>query len=213
MSMLKSWKFSGVAAGLIALAGTVGSAVAATDAKPQGDAAGVPGMSAEDMQKFAAAATPGKMHEKLAEGLGTWHGEATMWMAPDAEPISCETTSLASSLLDGRFVKLDMSGEMPGMGAWHGVGIFGYDNVAKKFQAVWISDHGTGMMVGNGTMSEDGKTLTWDYTGSCPIANGPIAVRDVETITGPDSKTIESFGADPKTGEEFKMMSIELTRE
>jgi hypothetical protein len=37
-------------------------------------------------------------------------------------------------------------------------------------------------------------------------------MRQVETITGPTTKTLEMTGADPKSGKEFKMMSIELTR-
>ena len=38
-------------------------------------------------------------------------------------------------------------------------------------------------------------------------------MREVETITGPNTKTLEMFGTDPKSGKEFKMMSIELTKE
>jgi hypothetical protein len=37
-------------------------------------------------------------------------------------------------------------------------------------------------------------------------------MREVETVTGPNSKTLEMFGTDPKSGKEFKMMRIELTR-
>jgi hypothetical protein len=171
------------------------------------------GMSAEEMQAMMAAGAPGEMHAKLADGIGTWHGKTTMWMTPDAEPITSDGTSVVTPILGGRFIKVDMSGDCPGMGPWSGTGIFGYDNVAEKFQAIWISDHATGMMVGDGEMSSDGKTFTWEYTGTCPIAKGPISVRDVETITGPNTKTIESFSTDPKTGQEFKMMSIELSRD
>jgi hypothetical protein len=35
----------------------------------------------------------------------------------------------------------------------------------------------------------------------------------VETITGADTKTLEMFGADPKSGKEYKMMRIELTKQ
>jgi hypothetical protein len=38
-------------------------------------------------------------------------------------------------------------------------------------------------------------------------------MREVDTVTGPNSKTLEMFGPDPKTGKEFKMMTIELTKE
>ena len=40
----------------------------------------------------------------------------------------------------------------------------------------------------------------------------PSGVLATETITGPDSKTLEAWGTNPKTGKEFKMMQIEMTR-
>ena len=39
-----------------------------------------------------------------------------------------------------------------------------------------------------------------------------VTMREVETITGPNSKTLEMFGPDPKTGKEYKMMVIEYTK-
>ena len=65
---------------------------------------------------------------------------------------------------------------------------------------------------GTGELSPDGKTLTWKYTYTCPINKKPTLLREVETITGPNTKTLEMFGTEPKSGKEFKMMSIELTR-
>jgi hypothetical protein len=38
-------------------------------------------------------------------------------------------------------------------------------------------------------------------------------MREVETTTGPNTKTLEMFGTPPHGGDEYKMMSIELTRE
>jgi len=37
-------------------------------------------------------------------------------------------------------------------------------------------------------------------------------MREIETMTGPNSKTLEMYGTDPKSGKEFKMMVIEFTR-
>lgn len=58
----------------------------------------------------------------------------------------------------------------------------------------------------------DGKTTNWTFNVNCPITKKPTVMREVETITGPKTKTLEMFGADPQTGKEFKMMSIELTK-
>jgi hypothetical protein len=46
--------------------------------------------------------------------------------------------------MDGRFIKLEMEGDMPGMGPFHGFGLYGYDNVSQKYQATWIDNCGRG---------------------------------------------------------------------
>jgi hypothetical protein len=54
--------------------------------------------------------------------------------------------------------------------------------------------------------------MTWSYTFNCPLTKMPTALREVETTTGPSTKTLDVFSTDPKSGKEFKMMSLELTR-
>lgn len=171
-----------------------------------------PGWSMEDMQACMAAGTPGKMHEHLMQGVGVWKGKNTMWMAPDTEPMTSECTSTVTSAMDGRYTKCEMEGEMPGMGMYHGLGFNGFDNVSQKFVSTWIDNHGSGIMQGTGELSSDGKTLTWKYTYNCPIRKKPATMREVHRITGDNTMTLEMFGDDPKTGKEFKMMEIELTR-
>jgi len=117
-----------------------------------------------------------------------------------------------TSIMDGRYIQSEITGEMPGMGPYRGLGFSGFDNVSQKFVATWIDNHSTGMLNGTGELSADGKTITWNYTMNCPITKKPAAMRDVETITGFNTKTLVSYAADPKSGKEFKMMSIELTR-
>jgi hypothetical protein len=184
------------------------------DAKPaaQGQPQLPPGWTKEDLAAFIAASTPGKMHERLKEDVGVWHGKNTMWMAPGAPPIESESTSTVTALYDGRFTRCEMKGEMPGMGPYNGLLIAGYDNVSQKFVATWIDNMSTSMATGEGELSKDGKTLTWTYTCNCPLTKKPIAMRQVETTTGPDKKTLEMFGPEPKTGKEYQMMRIELTK-
>lgn len=171
-----------------------------------------PGWTQEDMKSYMDAATPGPMHAHLNKGIGTWTGKSLMWPAPGAEPTKSETTSVVTGLMDGKFVQVNVSGDIPGMGPFHGLGINGYDNVAKKFVSSWVDNMGTTMMIGTGELSANGKTLTWNYTFTCPIQKKAVAMRQVETSTGPNSMTLEMFGPEPKTGVEFKMMQIEMTR-
>jgi hypothetical protein len=171
-----------------------------------------PGWTEADMKAFIAASTPGKEHEHLAKDVGVWLGKNTMWMTPGAPPVETDSKTTITPLFDGRFIKCELEGEMPGMGPYRGLAISGYDNVTQKFVSTWVDNFSTAMAKGEGELSKDGKTLTWAYECSCPLTDKPMSMRQIETSTGPNSKVIEMFGTEPKSGEEYKMMRIELTR-
>jgi len=170
------------------------------------------GWTAADMEAFVHAATPGKMHERLAQDVGVWHGKHTMWSGPDSEPVSTECTNTITPLMDGRFTRCEMAGEIPDMGPYRGLVISGYDNVSQKFVSTWVDNWGTGMAIGEGNLSADGKVLTWNFTFNCPIQKKPVVMRQVETTSGKDTKVLEIFGTDPKSSKEYKMMRIELAK-
>lgn len=171
-----------------------------------------PGWTEADMQACMAAGVPGDQHRVLAEAAGTWHGTSMMWMAPGMEPSKSECTSTITMLMDGRFLKNETKGDMPGMGPFEGYGISAFDNVAQQFVASWIDNFSTGMMTGTGELSPDGKTLTWHFTYNCPIRKGPAKMREIQRMTGADTMELEMYGADPKSGQEYKMMHISYTR-
>jgi hypothetical protein len=171
-----------------------------------------PGWTEADMQACMIAATPGEQHKQLAADAGTWHGQNSMYMPGSAEAIKSESTTTITPIMDGRFIKVEVKGEMPGMGPFHGLGIYGYDNVAQKYVGTWLDSMGTGVAQGEGKLSPDGKTMTWTYSYHCPVSKKLTTMRQVEKVTGADTKTMEMFGADPKSGKEYKMMTVELTR-
>jgi hypothetical protein len=203
-----------VAVGLVA-AVAVTAADVAKDAAPaeQPEMKLPPGWTEEDMQACVLAGTPGEMHERLAGDVGEWHGAVTMWMGPGGETMASECAIAVTSMMDRRYTKVEWNGEMPGMGPYHGLGIYGFDNVSQQFVSTWIDNHSTGIMRGVGKLSPDGKTLSWKFTHNCPVTKKPAVIREIETVTGPGAKTIEMFAADPKSGEEYKMMRVELTRQ
>lgn len=171
-----------------------------------------PGMTPEDMQACAEAGTPGEMHAWLVETAGTWQGKNKMWMGPGTDPMESECVTTVTPILDGRFVRVETSGEMPGMGPFNGIGINGFDNVTQKFQCTWIDNCGTGMMIGTGERSSDGRTFTVNYSFNCPINKKPANFRQIETRKGKDAMTLEMYASHPHTGEEYKMLEINYTR-
>lgn len=170
------------------------------------------GWTEAEMKACMEAGTPGAKHELLARSIGCWKGSSTMWMTPGAEPIKSECAMTVSDFMDGRFTKWEMAGDVPGMGPMKGMGLYGFDNVTQKFVASWVTNCGTCIMNGTGELSSDAKTFTWSYTIADPITKKPTALRDVERHTGPDSFTLETWGTDPKSGKEYKMMECAFTR-
>jgi hypothetical protein len=190
----------------------VGSIAAAEPAEDAPAMQLPPGWTEADVQAYAAASTPGEMHARLARAVGTWRGKTSMWMSSDAEPLVGECTVTVTSVMDGRFTRHEIVGETPGMGPYTALAFYGYDNAAGQLVSTSIDNQGTGIMNGAGEMSADGKTFAWRYDYHCPINDKPTSMRDVETIVDPDTRVVDVFGVNPKTGEEFRMMKIELTR-
>lgn len=177
------------------------------DAQPQLP----PGFTAEDMKAMVEAGTPGKMQALLAGEKGTWEGTSIMRMGSEAPEMNGAVKSTVTPLMDGRYTRVVVDGEIPGMGPYKGEGTYGYDNVAKKFVCTWIDSMSTGFMTGEGELSADGKALTWMFNFHCPITKKVQTMRQTETI-GADKKVLEMTGADPKSGKEFRMNRIEMTR-
>lgn len=205
-------RFSVAAVGFAALVASISFALAQQQQQPPQQPQLPPGWTQEDMQACMDAGTPGEMHAFLVESAGVWHGKGKMWMAPGMAPIDSESTSTITPIMDGRYIMCEMAGEMPGMGTFSGHGIYGFDNVSQKFQSSWVDNMSTGQMFGTGERSSDGKTLTWTYTYNCPVTKKPTTMREVEKITGKDTRIMEMHGIDPKSGKEFKMMELTMTR-
>ena len=196
--------------GLVAVA----AAAYAADAKKT-DAPAIqlpPGWTAEEMQRCIKAGTPGAGQARLMKDVGTWAGKSTVWMAPGMDPLVGEVTAEYAPVMDGRYVRCEMSGNCPMMGPFQGLALFGFDNVSKKFVASMVDNHSTGIMQGEGELAKDGKTINWEYVANCPREQKPVTLRQVETATSPTTKTLEMFALDSKSGDEFKMMSIEFTK-
>lgn len=171
-----------------------------------------PGWTAEDMQACMMAGMPGKEHQTLMSYAGTWKGECKMWMGPGMDPITTTQTWTMTPFMDGRFLKNDVTGDIPGMGPFVGMGLTGFDNVSKKFVGTWVDSMGSGIMNGTGELSADGKTETWSFTYNCPVTKKPTVMREILHHTSPTTMTVEFHMVDPKSGKEYKGMEHTLTK-
>jgi hypothetical protein len=190
----------------------------------QGGKDGMPAMDPaklkEMMKKTMAEAselTP--QHKFLTQRAGTWEGQCTWWMdpsAPEGQKSTCVST--LTSMMGGMYVKNDTHGTMQDMDKkdmnFEGFGLYGWNNGTKQFEATWCDSMASMQMHMTGKLSDDKKTLTWE-SGKffCPMMGGDTWMREVETITGPDSFTLEFWGPDMSgKNKEFKSGEIKFTR-
>jgi hypothetical protein len=172
----------------------------------------VPVDSATMMQKMIEYGTPGPMHAMMASWNGTWSGETTMWEYDGATPQKSTGTAVNSMIFDGKYQTSTHTGNMMGM-PFEGKSIMAYDNADKKFHSTWIDTWSTGIMNMTGDWDEATKTLT--LTGTMPDICRPgkeCHFTEKFKIVDANTQHMEMWGPDPKTGKDYKMMEIKMTR-
>jgi Protein of unknown function (DUF1579) len=158
-------------------------------------------------------------HKLLASLDGSWNYTIKFWMNPDpnAKPEESKGTAVRKSIMDGRYVVMDVTGkmQMPGPDGkmkdvtFKGMGLEGYDNVKKKFVESWVDSMGTGIELAEGTYDPGTKTFT--YTAEIePMPGMKQQVREVVKLGDKDHMTLEWF--ENQGGQEKKTMEINYTR-
>ena len=90
--------------------------------------------------------------------------------------------------------------------AFHGASLMGYDNAKKKYFSAWVDDMSTGIMLGEGTASADGKVITMTGEYDDPMTRSKRRYRWVTTFDGADKYAFDWFDADKDGKNEFRMM-------
>ena len=192
---------------LVAATAFITTQVASQDAKAP------PEMTPEEkamMEKWMAFASPGEQHKILEHKVGSWAAAVKFWQDPGAPPSESTATSEMHMIMDGRYVADETKG-MTEWGSFHGMGATGYDNLKKKYVAVWIDNMGTGIMLSEGTY--DPATKTFTYWGESPdvVAGKYKKVKSVERIISNDKWVMEMWDKTPD-GKDFKSMEITYSR-
>ena len=158
-------------------------------------------------------------HKLLASLDGSWNYTIKFWMNPDpnAKPEESKGTAVRKSIMDGRYVVMDVTGKMQMLGpdgkmkdvTFKGMGLEGYDNVKKKFVESWVDNMGTGIEAAEGTYDPGTKTFT--YTAEIePMPGMKQQARELVKLGDKDHMTLEWF--ENQGGQEHKTMEINYTR-
>ncbi len=164
------------------------------------------------MEAMMKQATPGEHHKKLDPLAGHWSYTAKFWMAPGAPPMEMAGETKTTWVMENRFQRMEVSGPAQGgMPPFHGFGLTGYDNAAKKYQAIWVDNMTTAITHMSGEMDAAGKALTYHYQEFDPMTGKMAKAREVISITGPDAN-VTVFYKVMADGKEMKVGEIKATR-
>ena len=164
----------------------------------------------EAMKAWAAYATPGEAHARLAKLEGTWTVKTKSWMDPSQPPEETTGSCEFRMVLGGRYLEQRFQGTAMGQ-PFSGIGYTGFDNVKKKYEAYWIDSLGTGMLVMTGSLDKGGKKTV--YTGSMldPTNGKKVAIKSVDTEVDADTLLFEMWMSGPD-GKMAKSMEMTYTR-
>jgi hypothetical protein len=146
------------------------------------------------MQALAEAAKPGPVHAQLMKRAGDYTTVET-YSAPGAEPQQSTGTAKLKSILGGRFLEEENSGDSFGQ-PYAGLRLYGYNNGSKQYEAIWIYNGSTAFLVLDGTSDDNGKTVR--YSGAFLGPGGQRqSLRVTITQQDDDHFTVKLLGEAP----------------
>lgn len=156
-------------------------------------------------------ATPGEMHKKMANDVGTWNEELTFWMGPDdTKPTKATTVSQTKMIMNGLYQESRHTGNMMGM-PFEGVSTVAYDNASQEYISTWIDNMGSGIMIMRGNYDEASKTIKMEGECTDPITKKQKKIREVITMIDANTQKMEMYDMSPD-GKEYKSMEIMMKR-
>jgi hypothetical protein len=187
---------------------------------PSGGKQGAPDMQ-KMMQQMTELSKLNENHKLLSSLDGNWDYTIKFWMNPDpkAPPQESTGTAVRKTIMDGRYVTMDVAGtmQMPGEDGkmkdapFQGMALEGYDNVKKKFVASWIDNMGTGIEFSEGKYDPATKTFTYSMEME-PMPGMKMRAREVLKIVDDTHMQLEWYETQGAKGKEKKTMEISYTK-
>lgn len=150
--------------------------------------------SQQELQQAIAAARPGPQHAELMKRAGDY-ATTQIFYAPGAQPRESSGTAKLKSILGGRFLQEENSGESLGQ-PYTGLRLYGYNNGSKQYEAIWIYNGSTAFLVLDGTSDDHGKTVR--YSGAFLGPGGQRqTLRVIITQNDADHFSVKLLGEAP----------------
>ena len=153
---------------------------------------------AETIIAAADATKPGPEQSFLAKRAGEYTRTVKFIAQPNADANASTGTAKISVTLDGRFIVEENTDTVFGRPV-SGMRIYGFNNITKQYEAVWMYTMSTAMLFLTGTSADGGKTI--DLTGVSQNHRGdkiPIHATIRQADDDQFVVTLMSTGADGK---------------
>jgi hypothetical protein len=153
---------------------------------------------APDAHQRADATKPGPEQDFLAKRAGEYTRKVKFVAQPDADANAFSGTAKISVVLGGRFIVEENEDTAFGRPV-SGMRVYGFNNVTKQYEAVWMYTMSTAMLYLTGTSSDGGKSIELSgmsqnlHGGKVPLHATIRQVDDNQFVV-----TLMSTGADGK---------------
>jgi len=165
---------------------------------------------ADMMAQYEAMSQPGPEHKLLQPFVGEWDVKARFWMEPQGEAMESTGKAKTEWILDGRYQRQNYTGQFMGK-EFKGEGLMGYNKVTGEYFSTWIDSMSTGMGLGHGSVSADGKTFTFSTEYDDPMTEGKMNTREVLKVLNNNEFVVTSYMRTDDGGE-FKHMELRYSR-
>ncbi len=151
---------------------------------------------------------PGPEHQSLARFAGKWRAEVKLFFVPGAPPQVSTGTMVNTLVLNGLFLHQDYTDDA---GQYFGKGFWGYDQVGKRYEGLWLDVMMSGFQSERG--QHDPKSDTYRMEGAMlhPQTGQPIRKVSVIAVHGANEHSVTQF-IEFQPGQEMKTMEIRYTR-
>lgn len=144
--------------------------------------------------------------------VGNWAVTLQIWQDPAQPPKTAQGTATMTAILGGRYIRTDLTATLPpelGGGQFSGFGLTGYNNSLAKYEATWIDNQGTSVLISTGTADEQGA-ITYLAEQTDPVTAQPRKSKTVERYEH-DKIISETFDL-PNNGPPIKTLVAEYSR-
>lgn len=147
--------------------------------------------------------TPAPEHEAMKKHEGVWLAKI--------KSNGTESTGTMTLKLDcgGLWMSSEFQADFGGQ-KFQGRGLDGYDPAKKKYVSVWVDSFSTSLLIMEGTMNKEKKTVTMFGEGPGPDGK-PIKFKSETVFTDDDHQAFRMFAVDGD-GKDMEILSIDYTR-